>query len=94
VSVKDRWVDPHEQVLSVSIACQRYGPGKPSSLSSTEGGFTPTASLVVLGERLGTDLWIGQSVCCGLFQESFFSGAVTLSIAVDDFTKGCYALTA
>jgi hypothetical protein len=25
---------------------------------------------------------------------ALFSGAVALSIAVDDFTKGCYALTA
>jgi hypothetical protein len=29
-----------------------------------------------------------------LYQEPFFSGAVALFIAIDDFTKGCYALTA
>jgi hypothetical protein len=29
-----------------------------------------------------------------LCQEPFFSEAVVLSIVVDDFMKGCYALTA
>jgi hypothetical protein len=53
MSVKDRWVDPREQVLNVPITCQRYGSGKPTSLPLTEGGFTPTASMVVLGEKLG-----------------------------------------
>jgi hypothetical protein len=56
----------------------------------TEGGFTPTASMVASGEKLGTDLWIGQPTCCGLCREPFFSGAVALSIAVDDFMKGCH----
>jgi hypothetical protein len=63
-------------------------------MPSTEGGFTLTISMVVLREKLGMDSWIGQLMCCGLCQEAFFSGAVTLSIAVDDFVKGCYALTA
>jgi hypothetical protein len=93
VSVKDRWADPREQVLYVPITCQRYGPDKPNSLPSTEGGFTPTASMAVLGEKLGTDSQIGQPVCYVLCWEPFFLGAVTLSIAVDDFAKGCYALT-
>jgi hypothetical protein len=65
-----------------------YEPSKPSSLPSTEGGFIPTASVAALREKLGTDPRIGQSVCCGLCQESFFSGVVALSIAVDDFMKG------
>jgi hypothetical protein len=44
-----------------------YEPSKPSSLTSTEGGFTPTISMVSLGEKLGTDqsvvmLWIGSRV--------------------------------
>jgi hypothetical protein len=85
---------PREQVLNVPIACRRYGPDKPSSMSSIEGVFTPTTSIAILGEKLGTDLQIGQSVCYGLCRESFFSGAVTLSIAVVDFAKGCYVLTA
>jgi hypothetical protein len=46
------------------------------------------------GEKLGMDLRIGQPLCCGLCRESFFSGAMALCIAVDDFAKGCYALTA
>jgi hypothetical protein len=32
VSVKDQWIDPHEQVLNILIAYRRYGPDKPSSL--------------------------------------------------------------
>jgi hypothetical protein len=72
VSVKDRWVDSHEQVLNVLIECQRYGPGKPSSLPSTVGDFTPTTSMVALGEKLCMDSWIGQLSCCGLGQEPFF----------------------
>jgi hypothetical protein len=85
---------PREQVLNVPIANWRYGPDKSSSLPSTEGGFTPTASMSVLGEKLGMDPQIGQPACCGLYREPFFSGAVALSIDVDDFVKGCYALTA
>jgi hypothetical protein len=94
VSVKYRGVGTREQVLNVPITCQRYEHGKPSSLPSTEGDITPTASMVVSGEKLGMDPWIGQPACCGLCREPFFSVVVALSIAVDDFTKGCYALTA
>jgi hypothetical protein len=42
------------------------------------------------GEKLGTDPRIGKPACCGLCQEPFFLGAVALSIAIDDFTKGCH----
>jgi hypothetical protein len=62
-----------------------YGPSKPSSLISTDGGFTPTASMAGLGEKLGMDPLIDQP---------FALGAVALSIAVDDFMKGCYTWTA
>jgi hypothetical protein len=41
-------------------------------------------------EKLGTDPWIGQPTQCGLCREPFFSGAVTLSITIDDFVKGCH----
>jgi hypothetical protein len=68
-------------------------PGKPSSLPSTERGFTLTASMAGLREKLGIDPLIGQPSCCGLCQELFFSGVVVLSTVVDDFAKGCYALT-
>jgi hypothetical protein len=67
-----------------------YGPSKPSSLPSTEGGFTPTASMAGSEEKLDTNLRIGQPSRCGSCQEPFSSGAVTLSIAVDDYAKGCY----
>jgi hypothetical protein len=93
VSIKNRWVGSREQVLNVPIVCRRYEPGKSSSLPSIEGGFTLTASMAVLGEKLGMNLRIGQPTCYGLCREPFFSGAVTLSIAVDDFVKGCYVLT-
>jgi hypothetical protein len=83
-----------EQVLNVPIVCQRYELGKPSSLPTIESGFTPTSLMTVLREKLSTDPQIGQPVCCGLCRKPFFSGAVALSIAVDDFVKSCYALTA
>jgi hypothetical protein len=83
----------HEQVLNIQITCRWYRPSKPSSLTSTEGGFTPTASMAGLGEKLGTDPWIGQPSCCGLCWEPFFSGVVALSFAIDDLRKGCYVLT-
>jgi hypothetical protein len=67
-----------------------YGPSKPSSLLSIEGGFTPTASMATLGEKLGTEPWIGQPACCRLCREPFFLGAVALSITVNDFRKGCH----
>jgi hypothetical protein len=57
-------------------------------------GFAPIASLVGSGEKLGMDPWIGQLACCGLCQEPFFSGAVTLLNSVDDFVKDCYMWTA
>jgi hypothetical protein len=41
VSIKDRWVAPHEQVLNVLIVCRWYGPGKPSSLLSTNVWLSP-----------------------------------------------------
>jgi hypothetical protein len=44
---------------------QRYGSDKPSSLPSIEGGFTPTALMAVLVEKLSTDLQIGQSIMSG-----------------------------
>jgi hypothetical protein len=64
-----------------------------STKLSKEGDFTPTASMVGLGEKLGTDPRIGQPSCCGLGQEPFFSRAVALSIVIDDFVKGCYTWT-
>jgi hypothetical protein len=70
-----------------------YGPSKPSNLPSTEGGFIPTASMAGSGEKLGTDPWIDQPLCCGLCREPFFSGAMALSITVDDGSNGCYMWT-
>jgi hypothetical protein len=55
--------------------------------------FAPTASTAVLGEKIGTNLWIGQPSCYGLGREPFFSGAVALLNSIDAYVKGCYALT-
>jgi hypothetical protein len=56
-------------------------------------GFAPTALTAVLGLKLGMDPWIGQSSCCRLGREPFFSGAVVLLNSIDDYVKGCYART-
>jgi hypothetical protein len=92
MSVKDQWVGPHKQVLNVPIVCWWYGPSKPSSWPSIDEWFFPTVSMVVLGEKLGTDLRISQSTWCGLCWEPFFSGVVALLHSVDDYMKDCYAL--
>jgi hypothetical protein len=42
------------------------------------------------GEKLGMDPQISQLARWGLCRGPFFSGAVALSIAVEDFTKGCH----
>jgi hypothetical protein len=84
---------PREQVFNVLIACRGYVPDKPSSLSSTEGGLTTTASMAGSEEKLGTDPWISQPSCCGLCREPFFLRVVALSIAIDDFVKGSYMWT-
>jgi hypothetical protein len=56
-------------------------------------GFTPTASMAVLREKLGTNPWINQPTCYGLCWEPFFSGVVALLNSVDGYVKGCYVLT-
>jgi hypothetical protein len=68
-------------------------PSKPSSRLSTEAWLFSTASLTVVGEKLGTDPWIGQPSCCGLCQEPFFLGAVDLFKSVDGYAKGYYTWT-
>jgi hypothetical protein len=93
MSVKDRWVGPREQVLNVPVAYWWYGPGKPSSRLSIEAWLFPTAPLAAVGEKLGTDPWIGPPACCGLYQKPFLSGAVDLFKSVDDYMKGCYMWT-
>jgi hypothetical protein len=50
--------------------------------------------MVVLGEKLGTNPWIGLPSCYGLGREPFFSGVVALLNSVDDYAKACYVLTA
>jgi hypothetical protein len=49
--------------------------------------FAPTTSLAGSGEKLGTGPCIGQPTRCGLCQETFFSGAVSLLNSVDDSWK-------
>jgi hypothetical protein len=50
----------------------------------------PPASLAGLGEKLGTDPWIGQPACCGLCQEPFFSGPVGSVQIYRHLVKGCH----
>jgi hypothetical protein len=47
------------------------------------------ASLSSSGEKLGMDPRIGQSVCCGLCRESFFSGVVGYVQICRCLAKGC-----
>jgi hypothetical protein len=93
VSVKDRWVGPASKYWTYRSYAGVYVRSKPSSQLSIETWLFPTTSLAVVGEKLGTDLWIDQPACCGFCQEPFFSGAVDLFKSVDDCAKGCYALT-
>jgi hypothetical protein len=53
VSVKDRWVGPREHVLNIPITCWRYGPSKPSSMSSTDAWFCPHCLIGWLGRETG-----------------------------------------
>jgi hypothetical protein len=93
VSVKNRGVDTHEQVLNIPIAYRKYGPGKPNSWLSIEVCLFSTDSLAIMGEKLGMDPRTGQPACCGLGRQPFFSGAMDLFKSVDDYVKGCYVLT-
>jgi hypothetical protein len=90
VSIKDRSVGPYEQVLNVPIACRRYGPGKPSSWSSSGAWLTPPTLLAGSGEKLGMDPWIGQPACWRLCREPFFSGAVRSVQICRCLMKGCH----
>jgi hypothetical protein len=84
---------PASKFLTYRSHAGVYGPSKPSSQLSIEALLFPTASLAVVGEKLGTDPWIGQLACCGLCREPFFSGVVDLFKSVDDCAKDCYMLT-
>jgi hypothetical protein len=69
------------------------GPVSLVASHQQEVGFALTASMAVLGEKLGMDPWIGQPVCCALCREPFFSGAVAPLNFVDGYMKGCYEFT-
>jgi hypothetical protein len=47
------------------------GPASLTACRQQMFDFTPTALMVGLGEKLGTDPWISQPTCCGLCQEPF-----------------------
>jgi hypothetical protein len=70
-----------------------YVPSKPSSLSSTESWLKPIPLLVGLGEKLGTDLRMGQPACYGLCREPFSSGAVWSIQICRWLVKGSYMWT-
>jgi hypothetical protein len=93
VSVKDRWVGPNEQILNVSIAYWYMGSISLVVYHQQSVILRSLLQWLPRGEKLGMNPWIGQSSCCRLDREPFFSGAVGLSIVVDDFVKGCYTWT-
>jgi hypothetical protein len=62
-----------------------YGPSKLSNPSSTDGDFSPTASMVASGRETGYGPMNQSAIVMWIV-----SGAVALSIIVDDFVKGCY----
>jgi hypothetical protein len=53
VSVKDRLVGPHEQVLNVLIACRCYGPDKPSCWLSIKACLFPHYLIGCCGRDVG-----------------------------------------
>jgi hypothetical protein len=46
--------------------------------------FSPTASMTIMGEKLGMNSQIGQPVCYGSGRDPFFSGAVDSFNSIDD----------
>jgi hypothetical protein len=94
VLVKDRWVDPREQVLNVPIACWWYGPSKPSSRPSTEGWLCPHGFNDYLRRETGYRPVDRSAGVLWIMSGALFSGAVALLNSIDDYVKGCYALTA
>jgi hypothetical protein len=49
--------------------------------------FSPTASMTIMGEKLGMNSQIGQPVCYGSGRDPFFSGAVDSFNSIDDSAK-------
>jgi hypothetical protein len=74
--IKDRCGCPPPPRVSIEHTDRMlvYGYCKPSIQSSIEAWLFPTASLAVVGEKLGTNPWIGQPSCYGLCREPFFLG--------------------
>jgi hypothetical protein len=87
VSIKDRSIDPHEQVLNVPIVYWCYGPSKPSSQSSIDAWLCPHCFIGWLGREAGYGPTDRSAARCGLCREPFFSGAVGLLNSVDDSWK-------
>jgi hypothetical protein len=75
VSVKDRWVGPHDQVLNVPIVYWCYGHNKLSSLPSTEGGFIFIASMVASGRETGYGPMDWSTVMPWIRSEALFLGS-------------------
>jgi hypothetical protein len=94
--LRTEWLAPVSKYWTYRSHTGVYRPSKPISLPSIDGGFTLTDSRLSwernwVRTQLGTDPQISQPMCCGLYREPFFSGAVALSIVVDDFMNVCHA---
>jgi hypothetical protein len=91
VSVKDRSVGPHEQVLNVPIAYWCYGPSKSSSRPSIDAWLCPHCFIGWLGREARYEPVDRSAARCGLCREPFFSGAVgacsTLSITCERLAR-------
>jgi hypothetical protein len=84
MSVKDRLVGPHEQVLNIPFAYWCYGPNKPSSRSSIDAWLCPHCFIGWLRREAGYGPMDRSAARCGLCWEPFFSRAVGLLNSVDD----------
>jgi hypothetical protein len=96
VSVKDRWVNPHEQVLNVPITCFIYWPSKPMYHVVNRYLAFITASMVVLGEKLGGEP-VDHSVGLWVVSEALFLGNSrvhpTLLMACERLPRTCTVRT-
>jgi hypothetical protein len=81
------------QLRTDGLAPQAIIEQEPSSWLSTEACLFSTTLFTIVGEKLGMDPQTSKPSCCGLGRQPFFSWVVGLFKSVDDYMKGCYALT-
>jgi hypothetical protein len=85
--LRTEWLVPMSKYWTYWSHIGDIVPVNRCSLWPTDAWIFCTASMAVVGEKLGMDPRIGQPVCCGLGREPFFSGAVDLFNSVDNSWK-------